>query len=134
MTTPDVSVAGVGTDLVDLDRFRAALERTPGLKTRCFTEAEQAYAERRRDPVERYAARFAAKEAVMKAMGVGLGACEFRDIEVERAESGRPSIRLHAAAVLLAEERGITTWHLSLTHTDTAAHAMVVAERAVDAV
>ena len=121
-------VAGVGTDLVDLDRFRAALERTPGLKTRCFTEAEREYAERRNDPIERYAARFAAKEAVMKALGVGLGACEFHDIEVVRAESGQPSVVLHDAAVALAAERGVTTLHLSLTHTDTAAHAMVVAE------
>ena len=119
---------GVGTDLVEIERFRTALERTPGLKTRCFTDAEQAYAERRSDPVERYAARFAAKEAVMKALGVGLGACEFRDIEVLRAESGQPSVLLHDRAEALAVERGVTTWHLSLTHSDTAAHAIVVAD------
>ena len=119
---------GVGADLVHIDRFRTALERTPGLKTRCFTEDERAYAERRRDPVERYAARFAAKEAVMKAMGVGLGACEFTDIEVVRAESGRPSVRLHGRAAALADERGVTAWHLSMTHTETAAHAIAIAE------
>jgi len=119
---------GIGTDLVDLDRLRTALERTPGLKTRCFTADERAYAERRVDPVERYAARFAAKEAVMKALGVGLGACEFTDIEVRRAESGQPSAHLHGRAAELAAERGVTTWHLSLTHTDRAAHAIAVAE------
>ena len=87
-------VVGVGTDLVDLDRFRLAAERTPGILTRYFTEGERAYAERRQDPTERYAARFAAKEAVMKALGVGLGACELAEIEVVRDEdSGAPDLR-----------------------------------------
>ena len=121
-------VVGVGTDLVDLDRFRLAAERTPGILTRCFTEGEQAYAERRRDPTERYAARFAAKEAVMKALGVGLGACELAEIEVIRDEgSGAPDLRLHGKAAALAEERGVTAWRISLTHTENAAHAIVIA-------
>jgi holo-[acyl-carrier protein] synthase len=120
-------VVGVGTDLVDLDRFRQAAERTPGILTRYFTEDERAYAERRADPTERYAARFAAKEAVMKALGVGLGACELAEIEVVRQDSGAPHLVLHGRAAVLAEERGVTTWHLSLTHTDTAAHAIAVA-------
>jgi holo-[acyl-carrier protein] synthase len=120
-------VVGVGTDLVDLDRFRLAAERTPGILTRYFTDDERAYAERRNDPTERYAARFAAKEAVMKALGVGLGACELAEIEVVRQESGAPDLVLHGKAAALAAERGVTTWHLSLTHTDTAAHAIAIA-------
>jgi holo-[acyl-carrier protein] synthase len=120
-------VLGVGTDLVDLDRFRQAAERTPGILTRYFTEDERAYAERRTDPTERYAARFAAKEAVMKALGVGLGACELAEIEVVRQDSGAPELVLHGKAAALAEERGVTAWHLSLTHTDTAAHAIAIA-------
>lgn len=121
-------VVGVGTDLVDLDRFREAAERTPGILTRYFTDDEQAYAERRRDPTERYAARFAAKEAVMKALGVGLGACEMAEIEVVRDEdSGAPDLVLHGKAAALATERGVSAWHISLTHTDTAAHAIVIA-------
>ena len=121
-------VVGVGTDLVDLDRFRQAAERTPGILTRYFTADEQAYAERRGDPTERYAARFAAKEAVMKALGVGLGACELADIEVVRDEdSGAPDLRLHGKAAVLAQEKGVTAWRISLTHTDTAAHAIVIA-------
>ena len=120
-------VVGVGTDLVDLDRFREAAERTPGILTRYFTAEEQAYAERRADPTERYAARFAAKEAVMKALGVGLGACELAEIEVVRADSGAPDLVLHGKAAALAAERGVTAWHLSLTHTDTAAHAIAIA-------
>ena len=83
---------GIGVDLCEVDRMRAALERTPTLRDRVFTDDEQAYCDRRRDPTERYAARFAAKEAVLKAMGVGLGACKWREIEVVRAESGAPSV------------------------------------------
>ena len=119
---------GIGTDLVDLDRFRDALERTPGLVSRLFSPAEQAYAERRKDPTERYAARFAAKEAVMKALGVGIGACEFTDIEVVRDDdSGAPTLALHGRAAELAAEAGVSRWRLTLTHSDTTAHAIAVA-------
>jgi phosphopantetheine--protein transferase-like protein len=122
-------VVGVGTDLVDLDRFRLAAERTPGILQRYFTEGERAYADRRRDPTERYAARFAAKEATLKALGVGLGACELAEIEVVRDEdSGAPALLLHGKAAALAAEKGVTRWHLSLSHTETAAHAIVLAE------
>ena len=118
---------GIGTDLVELDRFRLALQRTPRLVDRLFSEAEQAYAQRRKDPTERYAARFAAKEAVMKAMGVGLWQFPLRDIEVLRAESGQPSVALHGKAADVAAERGVTEWRLTLTHTDTVAQAIAVA-------
>jgi holo-[acyl-carrier protein] synthase len=120
-------VIGVGIDLVDVARFRVSLERTPSMRTRMFTEAERAYAEAANDPTERYAARFAAKEAVMKAMGVGLGAFGFHDVEVLRADGGQPSLRVVGAAELLAVERGVVAWQLSLTHTTTAAGAIVVA-------
>jgi holo-[acyl-carrier protein] synthase len=118
---------GIGTDLCEVDRMRRALERTPSLRERVFTEEEQAYCDRRRDPTERYAVRFAAKEAVLKAMGVGVGACKLSDIEVARAESGAPSVVLHGGAAALAAERGITEWKLTLTHTDVTAHAIAVA-------
>ena len=80
---------GIGTDLVELDRFRLAMARTPRLLDRLFSAEERAYAERRRDPTERYAVRFAAKEAVMKAMGCGLWQFPLRDIEVVRARRWR---------------------------------------------
>ena len=118
---------GIGVDLVEIDRFRIALERTPGLVDRVFTEDEQAYALRKRDPTERFAVRFAAKEAVLKAMGVGIGAVRLRDIEIERAESGRPSIVLHGTAADLALERGVTDWLLTMTHTASMAEAIAVA-------
>ncbi len=118
---------GIGVDLCEVDRMRAALDRTPTLRDRVFTDAERAYCERRKDPTERYAARFAAKEAVMKAMGVGVGACKWREIEVAKAPSGAPSVRLHGGALALAEARGITAWRLTLTHTHRVAEAIAVA-------
>jgi phosphopantetheine--protein transferase-like protein len=123
---PD-TVLGVGVDLCDVERMRQALERTPSLRRRVFTEDERAYCDRRRDPTERYAVRFAAKEAVLKAMGVGLGACALRDIEVVRASSGAPAVALHGSAAKLAAERGIVAWQLSLTHSETLAQATVLA-------
>jgi holo-[acyl-carrier protein] synthase len=122
-----VPVKGIGIDAVEVDRFRAVLARTPGVARRLFTEAERAYGERRRDPAERLAARFAAKEAVMKALGVGLGAFSFHDVEVVRAPSGQPLLELRGRAAALAAERGVTGWHLSLTHTQRLAEAVAVA-------
>jgi holo-[acyl-carrier protein] synthase len=120
-------VIGIGVDLCEVDRMRTALERTPTLRDRVFTEGEQAYCDERRDPTERYAARFAAKEAVLKAMGLGLGACGWREIEVHRAESGAPFVVLHGRAQELADERGIKGWKLSMTHTHRIAEAIAVA-------
>ena len=118
---------GIGVDLCEIDRMRAALDRTPSLRPRLFTDDEQAYCDRRADPTERYAARFAAKEAVMKAMGVGVGACKWREIEVATASSGAPSVLLHGGAQRLADERGIAEWRLTMTHTHRVAEAIAVA-------
>ena len=118
---------GIGTDLVDLVRFRVVLERTPRIVDRLFLPGEQAYAAERRDPVERYAARFAAKEATMKALGVGIGVVGFREIEVLRDDEGAPSLRLHGRAAERAAALGVERWLLTMTHTDTLAHAIAVA-------
>ena len=118
---------GIGIDLVEMDRFRVALQRSPGLVDRVFTDGERAYALAKRDPTERFAVRFAAKEAVMKAMGVGLGEVRMRDIEVARADSGRPAIVLHGTARARADELGIVAWKISLTHAAHAAEAVAVA-------
>lgn len=125
-----MTVLGIGTDLVDLDRFRQVLQRTPSMVDRLFTAGEQAYANERRDPTEPLGARFAAKEAVLKAMGLGLGAVAFREIEVVRASSGAPSLVLHGGAAELAAERGVDRWFLTLSHTAHLAQAFVVAEAA----
>jgi holo-[acyl-carrier protein] synthase len=121
------TVVGVGVDLCEVDRLRRTLARTPGFATRVYTDAERETCGRRRDPTEGLAARFAAKEAVLKALGRGLGACAFRDIEVVRAASGAPSLALHDSAARLAAEHGVTAWHVSLTHTATMAEAVVIA-------
>ncbi|MEO9224712.1 MAG: holo-ACP synthase [Acidimicrobiales bacterium] len=118
---------GIGVDLCEVPRMRTTLARTPGVARRVFTEGERVYCERRRDPTERYAARFAAKEAVMKAMGVGLGAFGFHDVEVVKARSGAPSVRLSGKAQALAASLGVREWRLTLTHTATLAEAIAVA-------
>lgn len=118
---------GIGVDLVEVDRMRDALARTPTLADRLFTPGERAYATAAKDPAERYAVRFAAKEAVMKALGVGLGAVGWHDIEVVRAASGAPSVALTGRAAGLAEAAGVGTWKLTLTHTHRTAEAIAVA-------
>ncbi len=125
-------VRGIGVDAVDVVRFRRVVERRPGIVDRLFTETERAYAQRSRDPGPRLAVRFAAKEAVLKALGVGMGAAGFRDVEVVRADNGEPSVVLSGRAAALSVGRGVQRWHLSLTHTDTIAVATVVAEGAPD--
>jgi holo-[acyl-carrier protein] synthase len=120
-------VVGVGVDLCEVERMRAALARTAGFADRVFTGGEQAYCRGAKDPAERFAVRFAAKEAVLKALASGIGACRLRDIEVVRAESGAPGLVLHDTAAALAERHGVTGWHLSLTHTATLAEAVVIA-------
>ena len=120
-------VLGIGTDLVECDRFRLALERRPRIAERLFSDAEREYAFRHREPVPPLAARFAAKEAVMKAMSVGLWKFALRDVEVVRLPSGQPEVLLHDKAAALAEQRGVGSWLLTLSHVDSMAIAVVVA-------
>jgi holo-[acyl-carrier protein] synthase len=123
-----MAVIGIGMDLVDIERFRLSLSRTPSMRTRLFTEVELEYVAPKIDPVPSLAARFAAREAVMKSLGVGLGAFGFHDVWVERAASGAPSLVVVGAALELAHAAGVTHWHLTLTHSDTTAGAYVIAE------
>ena len=121
------AIVGIGVDAVDVERFRAVLARRPSLLERLFTDDERAVAAGR-DASPRLAARFAAKEAVMKALRVGIGAAAFRDVEVVRSDGGAPCLALRGRAAALAEARGVRRWHVSLTHTDVVAVASVVAE------
>jgi holo-[acyl-carrier protein] synthase len=121
-------IRGVGVDAVDVARFRLVLARRPGLARRLFTDAERSYAESGKDPGSRLAARFAAKEAVLKALGVGIGAADFREVEVVRGDDGAPHLSLDGRAATLATARGVRWWHISLSHTDLVAVASVVAE------
>jgi len=128
-------IVGVGVDAVDVARFRRLLDRRPRFATRCFTETEQSDANRSADAAQSLAARFAAKEAVMKALGTGIGAFALTDVEVCRtpgtgATRNAPFLVLHGTAAELAGAHGAGRFHLSLTHTDGVAIAFVVAEQA----
>jgi holo-[acyl-carrier protein] synthase len=121
-------IVGLGTDLVEIPRFRLAMERRgQRLDERLFSDDERAYAYRQKDPAKSLAARFGAKEAVMKALGVGLWKFKLRDVEVIRQRSGAPRVALHGRAQELATERGVRAWHLSLTHTEHTALAVAIA-------
>lgn len=122
-------IVGIGTDVIEIERFRTILRDRPRMIDRLFTDHERAIAEARREPARPFAARFAAKEAAMKAMGVGLGEVGFRELEVVRADSGAPSLVVSGSAARLADSLGIVRWHLSLSHSDLVAQAYVIAER-----
>ncbi len=118
---------GIGTDLVDIDRFRTVLARTPTVADRMFCPAERAYADRADDPAARLAARFAVKEATLKSLGLGLGAMKLSDIEVVRHDDGRPELRLHGQAASVAARYGAERFLVTISHTDHLATATVVA-------
>ena len=103
------------------------LERTPSTLERIFTASERAYASTLADPVPTLAARFAAREAVMKALGGGLGAFDLHDVWIDREESGRPHLRIEGKALELSRVANVTSWNVSLTHTATIAVAYVIA-------
>jgi holo-[acyl-carrier protein] synthase len=126
-STGTMAVIGVGTDLVEVERIRAALQRRDGLRRRLYTEVELSYAERHRDPMPHLAARFAAKEAVMKALGQGMDRMSFQEIGVVRDDDGRPSVELTGRAAEVASLAGVVDWHVTLTHTATLAQAVAIA-------
>lgn len=118
---------GLGLDAVEIERFRGAIDRHPRIINRVFTDAERADMAKRDDPVPGFAARFAVREAVMKALGVGIGIVRMADIEVARAESGAPTLSLSGSAQRIAASKGVSGWHVSITHTDSVAMAVVAA-------
>jgi holo-[acyl-carrier protein] synthase len=124
-------IVGVGTDLVDIDRFAAALDRRPRLAQRCFTRAEESYCASRAFPPQHFAARFAAKEAVGKALGVGMR--RWQEVEVVRGPLGAPGIALHGRFAQRGLELRIARVHISLTHDRGTAMAFAVAESDAEA-
>ena len=119
---------GVGIDAVEVERFRSLVCRRPTIMQRVFTENELADLADRADPIPGLAARFAAKEAVMKALGVGIGTISFADIEVVRKSSGAPNISLTGRASEIAERLSARAWYLSMTHTALLASAVAIAD------
>ena len=130
----DGVIAGIGVDACEIARLKRALAGPAGarFKRRVFTAGEQAYCDARgRARYESYAARFAAKEAAMKALGTGWGqGLGFTDVEVTREGEAAPRLVLHGEAARRAASLGIARCHLSLTHTRTTATAWVLCERA----
>lgn len=124
-------IVGIGIDLVEVQRIEEALSRHEGrMKTRLFTDAEQAYCDSCHTPALHYAARFAAKEAFSKAVGTGMtNSLKWREIEIVNEPSGEPILRPAGVATELMAARGATRVHVSLTHTKGVAAAVVVLER-----
>lgn len=123
------NILGLGIDIVDLERIRKAYERHGAtFALRICTVDEWAYCARHADPIASLAARFSAKEATAKALGTGIGEyASFTEIEVIRSESGAPALKLHGNAAQTAQARGISAWQISLTHSQNAAAATVIA-------
>ena len=127
---------GLGVDIVEIARMRRILERTPRFRERVFSEDERAYCDATANPETHYATRFAAKEAVVKALGTGFSrGIGVRDIEVRRNAKGRPIVALHGRAREVARELGVRELPVSLsfTHTDAVACAMAITEDSVRA-
>lgn len=123
-------ILGTGVDLAEVPRIRAAIERHGDrFIERIYTVPEIAYVERKANRFERYAARFAAKEAGMKAIGTGWKrGVSWRDFEVVNLPSGRPTLRLHGVASEIAQQLGVRQISLSLTHTAELGMAHVILE------
>jgi holo-[acyl-carrier protein] synthase len=123
-------ILGIGIDIVENERIRTMLTRHGDrFLDRVFTDDEREYCGRMRDPAPHYAARFAAKEAVSKALGTGIGHdIEWREIEVIRSESGKPSVVLTGSGAATAERLGVTQILITLSHTEhyAVAQAMLV--------
>lgn len=122
-------IVGIGVDVVDIERFAASIERTPRMLERLFTEAERVTPHGLDRSVASLAARFAAKEAVAKALGAPTG-LEWHHCEVRQSESGEPTLHLTGTVAGASNERGIARWHLSLSHDGPVAVAQVIAESA----
>lgn len=125
-------IIAIGVDLAEVSRVEALLASAgERFVERVFTSIERQYCDGKANRAERYAARFAAKEAVMKALGTGWSrGVRWRDIEVDHEAGGRPLVRLQGAAAEHARRLGIQRWSISLTHTHAHALAQVVAESA----
>ncbi len=127
-----MSVLGIGVDLVENARIQHSLERFgERFLKRVFTDGEIAYSQSMKFPARHLAARFAAKEAVSKAFGTGIGkAMGWKDIDVRRKESGEPYVVLEGGAKKLAEERKVSKVLITLSHTENHAMAAIVVETA----
>jgi holo-[acyl-carrier protein] synthase len=122
---------GLGVDVIEAARIRRLLERIPPAHERLFSEHERAYCDGFSDPWPHYAARFAAKEAVGKALGIGIIGFVWRDVEV--LSGGKPVVTLHGGVAAVARRLGVSRIELSLSHTGGVAYAVAAALTEADA-
>lgn len=126
---PPVGLIGIGTDIIEIERLKRASERSgERFLEKIFTPGERSFCDARSDRFSCYAARFAAKEAVLKAMGTGMAGCGLADVEVTRTRGGRPEIILHGAAAEIAKNKGIAAVLISISHSRDQAVAFAVAK------
>ena len=122
-------IYGTGTDIIEVERIARVMERDLGFRDKIYTEGEIAYCESKKNKYQHYAARFSAKEALMKAIGTGWRfGIRFADIDVYHDELGQPHIRLTGKAKELAEKEGFSKIHVSLSHVKELATAVVIIE------
>jgi holo-[acyl-carrier protein] synthase len=126
------SVVGLGVDLVEIDRMEQVIERTPRILTRVFSEQEREYAWSKARPATHYALFFAAKEAVLKALGTGFAGMQYTDVEVAHNSDGKPLPVLTGHALEVAESQGVVEVQLSLSYTHQMGVASAVAIKETD--
>ncbi len=123
-------IFGIGLDIIEVARVGRLIEKDNGFKERIYTSREIDYCEAKKNKAQNYAARFAAKEAFMKALGTGWrGGLAFHHIEVVNNELGKPEIVLHGQAKLLVEKEGITNINISISHVKDFASSIVTIEK-----
>ncbi len=129
-----MSIYGVGIDLIRVDRIRKLLDKSPDKTVkRLFTSREAQYCRNKRDPAPCFAMRFSAKEAFAKALGTGIGKhVGWKDVEVIRDKSGKPSIKLSDRVESYCLQKGIVSWHLSITDDGEYGAALVILEKKED--
>lgn len=122
-------IIGIGTDIIEIKRIEEIITKSKDeFLNRVFTQGEIEYSNSKKRFIQHFAVRFAAKEAVLKALGIGFREIKWQDIEIINGELGRPQVRLAGRAREIAEEKSIQHWHISLSHSEDKAVAFVIAE------
>lgn len=121
-----MAIVGIGVDVVDLSRFSGVVDRTPGIIDRLFTKAEQTSPAGQQLSLASLAGRFAVKEAVAKALGAPAGMA-WHDCEV--SNGGAPRISVRGSVAKIAQDQGVSNWHISISHDGPVAIAYVIAEK-----
>lgn len=123
-------IAAIGIDIIEVGRIRKLLEKGERFKKRIYTNLEQEYCDGKKNAALSYAARFAAKEAFLKALGTGLsGGVSFKEIELVNDEKGKPELNLYGKARAMVLKKGGSAWHVSLSHLEDLAAAVVILEK-----